>query len=564
MRLRDYQAKALQGIHDQFEQNDSTLLVLATGLGKTVIVSHLVKDYLDKGRIMMLAHREELIGQAWRTLKRVTGIEPDTEMGDYHANSYGAFRSDIVVGTIQTQNAGRGMGLKRMTKFDPSDFSLLIIDEGHHAAAASYRRVIEYYQRNPKLKVIYLTATPDRADEKALGQFIDSVAYEYDLREGVDDGWLVPITQQSVYVDGLDYSSIRTTAGDLNGKDLARVLEFEEMLHGFCSPTIEIAGDKKTLIFAASCEQASRMTEILNRHKTGSARYVHGGTPKEERRELWPAYTAGEFQYLVNVGITTEGWDEPSVEVVVMARPTKSRRLMAQMLGRGTRALPNLIEDCAGADARKLAIAGSDKSELLVLDFVGNCGRHKLITPPDILGGKYEDDIVDRAKKNAEKDSAQSGIPVDVIEQLELAEKQLAQEKAEAEERDSRQKIKLRAKYSTAKVNPFEMYNIQPWREKGWHKGRQPSEKQVALLERNGIDVNGLSFTHASQLIDRVIRNTKEGKASYKMLKCLQRYGFNPDMEFSKARIVMDALSANSWRPLQPEQKAKVLQEIGA
>jgi superfamily II DNA or RNA helicase len=210
-----------------------------------------------------------------------------------------------------------------MQKFDPNEFSLLIIDEAHHSAAKSYRKVIDYYRRNKNLKVLGATATPDRADEKALGQIFDSVAFDYEIVDAIDDGWLVPITQQSVVVDGLDYSGIRTTAGDLNGKDLAAVLEFEETLHGFVGPILELSGDRKTLIFAASIAHAERICEILNRHKPKSAEWVHGKTPKEERRDLWPRYAGSDFQYLVNVGVTTEGFDEPSIEIIAICRPTR-------------------------------------------------------------------------------------------------------------------------------------------------------------------------------------------------------------------------------------------------
>lgn len=545
---RSYQVEALDGVHAQLQENDSTLLVMATGLGKTIVFSQVANDFMERGRIMVLAHREELLSQAWMKLKAITGCEPETEMGEYWANSYGAFRSKIVVGTIQTQIAGRG-GKGRMTKFAPDEFSLLVIDEAHHSAAKSYRRVIDYYRQNPKLKVLGVTATPDRADEKALGRVFETVAYEYGIREGIEDGWLVPISQQSVYVEGLDYSSIRTTAGDLNGGDLARVLEFEETLHRIASPTIELCGDKKTLIFAASLAQAERLTEILNRHKPGSAKWVHGGTPKEKRRALFPEYARGGFQFLVNVGVATEGFDEPGIEIVVMARPTKSRSLYAQMVGRGTRVLPGLVEEVDGPERRKSIIRESDKPSLEVIDFVGNAGRHKLITSADILGGNYNDDIVDRAKKNAEKKSADNGMPVDVIDELELAELQLEMERREAAEAERRSTVKFRAKFSTAKVNPFDVFSIQPWRERAWHKNRQPTDKQIAMLERSGVDISGLSFTHASQLIKRIIENREQKLCTYKQAKVLRRYGYDPqEIKFTEASELITAIAENGWK----------------
>ncbi|HUW21032.1 MAG TPA: DEAD/DEAH box helicase [Sedimentisphaerales bacterium] len=548
--FRPYQTEAFDGIRTQLAQNNSTLLVMATGLGKTVVFSQAVNHYLQFGRVMILAHREELVGQAARHLKRITGIEPDIEMSDYRVIEYGVFRSKIIVGTIQTQVSGMN-GRCRMHKFNPDEFSLLIIDEAHHSAAKSYLRVIDYYCQNPNLKVLGVTATPDRADERRLGQIFESVAYEYGIREGIDDGWLVPISQRSVYVEGLDYSSIRTTAGDLNGGDLARVLEFEEMLHGIASPTIELCGDRKTLIFAASLVQADRLTEILNRHKPQSAEWVHGSTPKEERRKLFPRYAAGEFQYLVNVGVTTEGFDEPGIQVVVMARPTKSRSLYAQEAGRGTRTLPGIIDGLENSETRKEAIRLSGKPCLEIIDFVGNAGRHRLITSADILGGKYSDAIVERAKRNTEEKSVETSAPVDVFDELQLAEWEIEREKREAIEAAHRKHLKLQAKYSTAKVNPFDVYGIEPWRERAWHKDRQPTEKQIAMLEHSGVDVSGLSFTHAQQLIKRIIENQQQGCCSYKQSKILLRYGYNPaEISFEEASEIIGKIAANGWKQI--------------
>jgi type I site-specific restriction endonuclease len=326
------------------------------------------------------------------------------------------------------------------------------------------------------------------------------------------------------------------------------VLEFEEMLHGIAAPTIELTGDRKTLIFTASLAQAERITEIINRHKPKSARWVHGGTPKEERRALFPAYAEGEFQYLVNVGVTTEGFDEPGIEVVVMARPTKSRSLYAQMVGRGTRTLPGVIDHIDESEHRKEAIAESGKPSLEVIDFVGNAGRHKLITSADILGGRFDDAVVERAKSNTKRKSVDNGLPVDVIDELQIAEWQIEKEEREAAEAARRKHLKLRAKYSTAKINPFDIYGIEPWRERAWHKGRQPTDKQIAFLEHSGIDISGLSFTHAQQLIKRLIENREQGKCSYKQAKLLQRYGYDPDVSFEQASEIISELAANGWK----------------
>ncbi len=543
MQARPYQNEAFDGVCTQLNDHASTLLVMATGTGKTFVFSQITKEFMKWGRVMVLAHRGELIYQAVEQLTRITGSEPDIEMADYHAVR-GRNRAQIVCSTIQSQTAGMN-GLGRMSKFDPNDFSLLITDEAHHAAADSYKRVIAYYQQNKTLKHLGVTATPDRADELALGQIFQTVAFEYGILQAIKEGFLVPINQQAVLVDGLDFSQVRTTAGDLNGKDLAAIMEQEEMLHEIATPTIELTQNKKTLVFTASLMHAERLTEILNRHRAGSAKWVHGGTPKDERATMFREYGERKFQYLVNVGVATEGFDDPGIEVVVMGRPTKSRSLYAQMIGRGTRTLPGTIDGISDAVARRSAIALSLKPALDVLDFVGNTGRHRLITTADILGGDYNDDVVERATKKIE----QAEQKMDVLSALAAAEKELEAEAISSEGILRRQRITARAKYSTAKVNPFNVFDLEPVREKGWHKGRVPTPGQEKCLTKMGVDTAGLSFTHASQLIERVIKNREEGLCTFKQAKLLSRYRYDPkEITFSGAKELIDAIANNNWQ----------------
>ncbi len=546
--LRPYQQEAIDNIYEQFRVCDSTLLVMATGTGKTVVFSHVAQKFMNFGRVLVLAHREELVRQACRHLLNVTGREADVEMGDMHIDTASVWRNNLVVSTIQTQIAGMN-GEGRMTKFKPDEYSAVILDESHHARADSDLRVLDYYKQNPKLKVLGVTATPDRGDEKALGQIFQTVAYEYEIQDAIRQGWLVPIRQQSVLVDGLDYSKCRTTAGDLNGADLRAVLEYETALHGIASPTIELTEDKKTLVFAASVGQAERLTEILNRHKPASARFVYAKTPKEERRALFDDYARGKFQYLVNVGIATEGWDEPGVEKVVMARPTKSRALYAQMAGRGTRPLSGIVDGLDTEEERREAIERSAKPYLEIIDFVGNSGRHKLITSADILGGKYSDEVIVRTKRNVEKRTGGGGEPVDVLDELEEAERELKLERQRLAEEASRQRLTIRAKYSTAAVNPFDIFDLEPWRERAWHKGRAPSAKQCDFLERSGVDISGLSFTGAQQIIKKIIENRNAGACTYKQAKVLKRFGYDPSgITFERAGELITAIANNNWR----------------
>jgi len=547
LKLRDYQQEAYDLTLKALDENKSTLCVLATGLGKTVYAAHIIDYYRLTGRIMMVAHREELINQGAEKIEIVTGEKSDIEMGDQWATSNNFFASEIVVSTIQTQIAGRDGG--RMTRFDPNEFSLLVIDEAHHAPADTYRRIVKYYQQNPNLKVLGLTATPDRHDKKAMGQIFDTVAYEYGIKDGINDGWLVPITQQSVIVDGLDYSQVKTTAGDLNGKDLATILEFEENLHAIADPTVQLTGDKKSLIFAASVAQAERLTEIINRHKPDSAQFVCGTTPKEIRRQMFSDFAVKRFQYLVNVGVATEGFDDPSIECVVLARPTKSRSLFTQMVGRGTRPLTGLVDGLEDAIARREAIDVSAKQSLEVLDFVGNAGRHKLISTADILGGEYDEEVVELARKNAEEESDSTKKPVDIASELVKAEREISHRRAMEEDAVSRNHILARAKFSTAKVNPFNVLDITPKRETPWHKGKPPTTKQQAYLKNKGVDTDGMGFTHAAQAITEIISRQKAGKCTYKQAKQLYRRGIDTTkITFEDAGKMMGELANNHWQ----------------
>lgn len=542
--LRPYQLEAVNAAIEALKAGDTTLIVMPTGTGKTIVFAHVLAHFAGR-RGLVLAHREELIRQAVEKIEQATDLKADVEMAE--EQSYGgAFfeHSDVVVSTIQTQNSGRRLG-KRMYKFDPKDFGLAVIDECHHAPAKSYQNVVDYYRTNPSLKVLGVTATPDRKDEKALGQVFGSVAYVYEIQDAIRDGWLVPIQQRVVAVDGLDFSEIRTTAGDLNGGELARVMEYEKNLHEIVGPTLELADGRKTLLFAASVAHAERLCEIFNRHVPGCARFVYAKTPKDERRELFRDYKSGKFQILCNVGIATEGFDEPGIEVIVMARPTKVRSLYAQMAGRGTRALPGVVDGPETAELRRAAIAASPKTHMEIIDFVGNAGRHKLKYATDILGGNYDDAVVARATENIrEKKDAKAA---DVIDELATAERQLAEEM----EAEKRRKVRARARFNSQTVNPFEVLDIKPCRERGWDTGRQPSEKQKALLERFGVPgADKLTFTEASQLIGRMITRRKRGLCTFKQARRLKIHGYldADSYTFKQASDLMGELAANGWK----------------
>lgn len=535
MLLRDYQRAAVDATLEAFKTHRAALIVLPTGTGKTVVFAHIAA--IMHGRVMVLAHRKELIEQAASKLHAVTGEFPAIEMADQYADEHGWFgRQRCVVSSVQTQIAGKGGG--RMQRFKPREFSLVIIDEAHHAPASTYRRIIDYYGGNENLRILGVTATPDRADERALGQVFETVAYEYDIASAIDDGWLVDIRQRFVEIDSLDFSAVRTTAGDLNGRDLASVLEAERPLHEIVDPLRDLADGRKTLVFCASVAQADRTAEIINRHAPDSAQWIDGKTDKRRRAATLDAYRAGEFQFLVNVGVFTEGFDDPGVEVVAMARPTKSRALYTQMIGRGTRPLPGVVDEHETPAHRKEAIERSAKPFVEIIDFVGNAGRHKLISMADVLGGKYDDEVVAEAKRKMRDD----GIPSDVADALEAAKAKKDEERRREREAAERRRIVARASYSVTNVNPFDLLGVTPVRE---HVGTEngPTEKQIAFLARSGIgNPEGMTRRRASQLITELIERRKQGKATYKQTRMLKQHGYDGEYTIAEASALIDQI----------------------
>lgn len=543
--LRDYQQQAVDSVYKEWDEgNRSTVIVLPTGTGKTVCFSEVIRRMHPK-RALVIAHREELIFQAKEKIEHHANLECEIEMGSFRASANFWNHSPVVVSTVQTQCSGNE-GKGRMARFDPMDFGLLIVDECHHGTADTYKRVLDHYKQNPDLKVLGVTATPDRADEEALGKIFQSVAFDYEILDAIHGGWLVPIEQQMVTVDGLDFSAIRTTAGDLNGADLAEVMEAEKNLQGIASASLQIIGERKTLIFTVSVRQAEQLAEIFNRHRPGMADWVCGKTPKEDRRDKLIDFKSGRTQVMVNVGVLTEGYDNPSVEVIIQARPTKSRCLYSQMVGRATRPLPGIVDGLPDAATRRLAIAESLKPSMLVVDFVGNSGKHKLVNTADILGGKVSEEAIARAVAKAKKD----GKPIRMDEALDEAQHDILEEIEERKKQEAARKARLIAKasYRVTTISPFDVFHLEPERERGWDAGKTLSEKQRSILQKQGIDPSSMSYHQSKQVIGELFRRWKEKLATFKQCKLLEKHGYTTkEMTMKQASAIIDSLAKNNW-----------------
>lgn len=539
MQLRDYQTKAVAAIGRCLSESGSTMLVLATGAGKTVVLAQVIKEHCpsDK-RAMVLAHREELIHQNARTIERVLGEPCDIERADQHADLPGALggKARVIVASKDSLHK------KRLERFDPSEFGLLVCDEFHHGVADSYRRIFDYFGGVPLLGV---TATPDRLDEEALGQVVDSVAMVYEIADAIRDGWLVPVKAHTVAVLSLDISNVGTVAGDLNQTELARQLEIEQTAHEICASITKEAGTRRALVFTVSVRGAQQLADILNDYKPGCARMVCGETDSDKRAAILAAHKRDEFQFLTNVGIATEGYDDPAIGLIVMARPTKSRALFAQMLGRGTRPLPGVVDDADDSpEHRRAAIAASAKQDVRCMDFTGNCGKHKLVTPADVLGGKYSDSDRARAAKILEDEGG------DVSEALERAKRERERapkaDPMDAEYNAARVRIVAAARYL---LTPQDLFDgaFTPGRERVQLTGKRPTDKQIETLAKHGFkadDVARMSRSECSRLIGEIVGRIHRGLCTCKQAAALQRRGVKDaeNLSFEDARMRLDRL----------------------
>jgi superfamily II DNA or RNA helicase len=536
MKPRAYQAEAIDAILNRFSTDQRTLAVVPTGGGKTIIAAHVAHKFLPSGRVMVIAHRDELIKQAVDKFQTVTGEIPAIEKADQYSdeeNMHGP--PPIVVSSVQTLNSGNDER-RRMHRFDWTKFAFLWVDEGHHAIADTYRRVIDHAtSANPNLKVLLVTATADRADGEKLGQVVQSCAFRMELPDIINQGYLVPIRQRSVTIEGLDFSKVRTTAGDFNSADLEAAMLYERPLHGVIHATIELAcglergtleamkddpdranklsamlaskPPRRTLIFTVTVAHAERVAEILNRWIGESAAHVDGSMPLDKRADILSDFKSGRIRFLANCMIATEGFDMPEVEVVVMARPTKSRSLFTQMVGRGTRPLESIahqLGDMADADARRAAIAASAKAYMEVLDFVGNSGKHKLVTAIDVLGDeRYDPEVIERANEIAQEESIdieaaleRADDEIELERDVELLFAEAESERLAAEEEAERLRQAEAAKraalvgvaqYEVSEIDAFDAMAVSAPQSSDLTRTGGASDKQVSFLVKLGV-----------------------------------------------------------------------------
>jgi superfamily II DNA or RNA helicase len=521
--LRDYQRQAVDNTFIEWQTVRSTLINLATGLGKSVCFSEVMRrwDVANQGRILLIAHRKELIYQAVAHAKRA-GLTSGIEMAGRYAKN-----EDVVIASVQSLNGSHKCGAcfgegcdgcnngktKRFTRFHPRDFGLVTIDEGHHAVAKSYRNVLTWFGQNPGQKTLLVTATPKRADKKGLNNICDSVAATLTLREGIEGGWLVPIRQKFVTVDGLDISQVGESKGDLAAGQLERAFlgtdEVEErQLHAIVKPTLMEAQGRKTLVFASGKEHAEKLTACFNANGV-DAECVTDDTDDNARQQTVKRYTDGNLQVLVNCMVFTEGFDAPATAVVVNCRPTKSESLYLQMIGRATRTLAGVVDGPETAELRKAAIAASDKPYCTILDMVGTSGEIKLMSVAYVLAGERIDPIdLEEAIRIATK----TGDTVDIEALAEKAKQAREDAAAKSEEQRLRRLMtNTKADHADYTAVDVDLFAGQKF-EASVKNGAAISPPQQRFLYKLGIPKNKskhLSKKQASGIISKAFKKVE-------------------------------------------------------
>lgn len=505
------------------------MLVLATGLGKTTCFAEVLRRRRDagRGRGLVLAHRIELVTQAQQRIEDA-GLSVEVESGDRMAIRHAAMGgSDVVVATVQTL---RG---RRLSMWPADAFGTIVIDEAHHAAASGYRAVLDHFRG---AKVLGVTATPDRGDGIAVGQVIPHLAYNYGIREGIRDGFLAPLRVEQIDTPSVDLGSVRVTkqehGRDFSAEDLAKQIRTEAALHEIAGPLTAKASGRKTLVFCPSVDTAHELARVLSAYATKEGlgdvvRSLDGETDRETREATIAGYKRGEVRILVNCALFTEGFDAPDTSCIAIARPTRSRALWAQMVGRGTR-------------------LAEGKADCLVLDFAPENARHSLVSPVDLMAG---DDLPEDIRASIQR-AIQEGD--DVLRAISRGEEVAARREAERARDRARANLVADVRYRTRRRDPFEELGIDG--AIGTMRGPRATERQREALARAGIELGEreASIREASNLLDEISRRRKDGLCSLKQARALTKYGLRGDLTFADAREALDALAANGWR-MSPE-----------
>ena len=514
MELRPYQQEARDAVWREWDSGHArTLLVMVTGGGKTIVFARIIADCVMKGkRVLVLAHRGELLEQAADKLEKSTGLKCSVEKAEQTClDSW--YR--VVVGSIQSLQQP-----KRLEKFDPDYFDTIIVDEAHHCLSDGYQRVLDYFN---SAQVLGVTATPDRGDMRNLGQYFDSLAYEYTLPRAIREGFLCKIRALTIPLK-IDMTSVRTQSGDYVLGDVGTALD--PYLEQIADEMTSLCMDRKTVVFLPLIKTSQKFCGMLLQRGFRAAE-VNGESI--DRAEKLAAFDRGDYNVLCNSMLLTEGWDCPSVDCIVVLRPTKVRSLYVQMIGRGTR-------------------LNKGKDHLLLLDFLWMTSKHDLCRPACLI---CEDQEVATQMTAIMEDA--TGVELDLQETEAQAETDVVAQREEAlakklEEMRKRKRKLVDPLQFEMSIEAMGLVNYVPI---FGDESAPPTERQKERLENLGIFPDEVETAgKADRLLQRLNDRRFSGLTTPKQIRFLEGKGFRHvgTWSFDAARKLIDRIAGNNWR----------------
>jgi superfamily II DNA or RNA helicase len=475
IKLRPYQKTAINTVVGGFHKHKTQLLVAATGAGKTVIFSEIAG--MGKGKILVLAHRSELIDQAAETMASLSGRSTSIEQGTRQADR----GAEIIVASVQTLQG------ERLATWPTDHFSLIICDEAHHAVSASWQTVVNHFGT---AKVLGVTATPSRADGRKLGNYFERVAYEIGLRKLIELGFLSPLTWLPLKIS-FDIRKVRVSKGKLNDDDLGEAIE--PGIQSVLDSIIEHARGRRILAFLPLIKTSKEFVARCNERGIRAA-HVDGKMSAEERDSIKRRLAAGKLDLVSNSMVWTEGFDCPEVDCILSLRPTKSVALMQQLYGRGTRLSPH-----------------TGKQDLLILDFLFEHENFEAISPACLIAGS--DDLARAMVAGVER-----GKTVDLFTAEAEAEKTLESFLVEIfDPKKSRGLLRYSDALSLLGEGDLVGFKFS----RPWELGT-PTEGQLEAIRKAGIDPNTVTHTgEAKVILDAVGERRGRGLATLKQVVCL-------------------------------------------
>lgn len=488
--LRPYQEKAQEKIFEEWDKgHKKTLITMATGTGKTQVMASVARKVVDSGgKVLLLAHTGELLDQARDKFWKAQGLETSLEKaGETSIES----DAPVTVGSIQTLSHDN-----RLALFKKDDFTTVMIDEAHHCMSDSYQKVLKHFDG---AYVLGVTATPDRGDKRVLSDYFDSDAFDYNMGDAIKDKWLAPIRAQTIPLE-LDISNVGMVNGDYSAGETGDAIEpyleqIAEEMKTYCH-------GRKTVVFLPLIRTAQAFCHILQ-EKGFTAAEVNGKSP--DRDQILKDFDDGKYQVLCNAMLLKEGWDCPSVDCVVILRPTKIRSLYSQMVGRGSRLYPG-------------------KKDLLLLDFLWLTEKHDLCHPSAVIAA--DDDEAQRMNRMIQE----SDEGMDILNALEKADQERMSEREaslaavlranQGRERRLIDPIALALAIGSEKIAGYEP--VFAWEREA------PTEMQLDSLKRYGISAEQVTNKgYASAMLGAIIERSKEGLATPKQVMALKYYGYN-------------------------------------